>query len=157
MLFKDLKSNYPIFIFDRNNISVEEGKVINIGMPHYDMHYSGMVVDVTIKTNDTTKTYTFKDSTEIGYADNLIISPNRDGILREVESVKEQAEQALKQVDINKTTIEKCEIILSDFNPVFKEKKETEERFNKLESSVDDIKDMISKLMNKLNTTNEQN
>lgn len=157
MLFKDLKSNYPIFIFDRNAVTVEEGKVINVGLPHYDMHYSGMVIDITIKTGDITKTYTFKDSTEIGYADSLTISPNRDAILREVEAVKEQAEQALKLVDQNKSTVDKCTVILSDFNPAFKEKKETEERFNKLESSVGDIKDMIFKLVNKLNTTNEQN
>lgn len=160
MLFKDLKANYPIFIFDRNNVSVEEGKVINVGMSHYDMHYGstgGMVIDITIKTGETTKTYTFKDSTEIGYADNLTISPNRDAILREVEAVKEQSEQALKQVSINQENVKKCTNILSEFNPAFKEKKETEERFNKLETSVGDIKNMILNIMNKLNTTNEQN
>lgn len=157
MLFRDLKTNYPIFIFDRNTVTVTEGKVINIGLPHYDMHYNasnGMVIDITINTGDVTKTYTFKDSTEIGYADNLIISPNRDNILREVEALKEQAEQALKQVTMNEETVAKCNTILSNFNPVFKEKKETEERFNKLETSVGDIKDMILNIMNKLNTTN---
>ena len=46
---------------------------------------------------------------------------------------------------------------MSKFNPAFKEKKETEERFNKLETSVGDIKNMILNIMNKLNTTNEQN
>lgn len=154
MLFKDLKNNYPIYIFDRADISVREGKVINIGLPHYDLHYNPsteMVTDITVKVDDTTKTYTFKDSSEIGYADNLIISPNRDSILREVQIIKDQAEQALKQVPVQKESIEKCNKILSEFNPVFKEKQETEERFSKLESSVGDIKDMLSNLMNKIN------
>ena len=49
---------------------------------------------------------------------------------------------------------EKCNKVLSEFNPVFKEKKETEQRFSKLESSVEDIKTMISNLSNTINNNN---
>lgn len=157
MLFKDLKTNYPVYIFDKASTSVQEGKVINTGLPHFDLNqpsYSRMVTDVTIKVGDITKTYTFKDDSDIGYADNLVISPNRDVILREVESIKEQSEQILEQVDLHKTTVDKCNKILSEFNPVFKEKKETEQRFSQLESSVTDIKTMLSNIMNTINNNN---
>lgn len=157
MLFKDLNPNYPIFIFNKTDITVQEGKVINKGLPHFDMLHnttSAMVTDITIKAGDVTKTYTFKDDTEIGYAENLVISPNRDAILREVESIKDQSEQVLNQIDLHKATIEKCNKVLSEFNPVFKEKKETEQRFSKLESSVEDIKTMISNLSNTINNNN---
>ena len=109
MLFKDLNPNYPIFIFNKTDITVQEGKVINKGLPHFDMLHnttSAMVTDITIKAGDVTKTYTFKDDTEIGYAENLVISPNRDAILREVESIKDQSEQVLNQIDLHKATIE---------------------------------------------------
>lgn len=157
MLFKDLKTNYPVYIFDKASTSVQEGKVINTGLPHFDLNqpsYSRMVTDVTIKVGDITKTYTFKDDSDIGYADNLVVSPNRDVILREVESIKEQSEQILEQVDLHKTTVDKCNKILSEFNPVFKEKKETEQRFSQLESSVTDIKTMLSNIMNTINNNN---
>ena len=157
MLFKDLNPNYPIFVFDKSETSVKEGKVVNKGLPHFDMLHnttSQMVTDVTIKIGDVTKTYTFKDDTEVGYAENLVISPNRDVILREVESIKDRSEQVLNQIDLHKTTVEKCNKILSEFNPVFKERKETEQRFSKLETSVEDIKTMISNLTNTINTNN---
>lgn len=157
MLFKDLKTNYPVYIFDKSETSVQEGKVVNTGLPHFDLNYTSttrMVTDVTIKVGDVTKTYTFKDDSDIGYADNLVISPNRDVILREVESVKDQSEQILEQVDLHKATVEKCNKILSEFNPVFKEKKETEQRFSQLETSVGDIKEMLSNLMNTINGNN---
>ena len=160
MLFKDLKNNYPIFIFDRNDVSVKEGKVVNIGIPHYDLHYNtstGMVTDVTIKIDDVTKTYTFKDSSEIGYSDNLVISPNRDSILREVEVLKDQSEQALKLIDTHKSNVEKCDKILSEFNPAFREKQENEERFSNLEKSVGDIKNMIFNLVNKFDNNGQTN
>lgn len=157
MLFKDLNSNYPIFIFDKTDISVKEGKVVTKGLPHFDIKYNSpthMVTDITIKIGENTKTYTFKDDTEVGYVENLVISPNRDVILREVESIKDQSEQVLKQIDLHKTTVDKCNTILSEFNPAFKEKKETEKRFANLENSVGDIKTMLSNIMNTININN---
>jgi len=37
MLFKDLNPNYPIFVFNKTDVAVQEGKVINKGLPHFDM------------------------------------------------------------------------------------------------------------------------
>lgn len=153
MLFKELKSGYPIFLFDRTNLEVTQGKVVNVSPSHLDTHYGNpteMVVDLTVDVGGQTTTYTFKDSTEVGYAKNLVISSGRDVILREVEIVKTQAEQALAQVDSHKVAVEKCSQILSEFNPALKEKKETDERFSKLEGSVGELKDMIMGLVKEL-------
>lgn len=160
MLFKDLKTGYPIFILDRNEIKVSQGKVVNVGLPHLDTHYGStaeMVVDLTIENDGQTKTFSFKDGTEVGYINNLVISAGREGILREVEAIKVQAEQALSQVETNRQNLDKCTVILSDFNPAFKKEKETEERFQKLEQtigglegSMGDLKEMIKGLVKEL-------
>lgn len=154
MLFKDLKKGYPIFIFDRVDVSVSQGKVVNdVGLPHVDAHYGNpmeMVVDVTLEANGQTKTYTFKDGTDTGYVNNLVISTGRDAILREVEALKTQSEQELSKRPTYESNIEKCSVILSEFNPAFKEKKETEERFTKVESSIGELKDMIKGLVKEL-------
>lgn len=149
MLFKDLKSGYPVFSFDRNTMEVKQGKIINVGVPHIDPTYghpTEMVVDVTAEFDKQTHTYTFKDSAEIGYNGTFVISTGRDAILREVESLKMSAEQSLAQVSQHKTTIEKCSKILEEFNPSFKEKRENEQRLNKLESSLEDIKSMLQNI-----------
>lgn len=154
MLFKDLKKGYPIYIFDRLNVSVEQGKVVaDVGVPHVDSHYGNpmeMVVDVTVDTNGTTKTYSFKDGTDAGYVNNLVISTGRDAILREVEALKAQSEQELSKRETYESNVEKCTKILSEFNPIFKEKRETEERFTKVENSIGELKDMIKGLVKEL-------
>lgn len=37
MLFKDLNPNYTIFIFDKTEVSVKEGKVVNKGLPYFNL------------------------------------------------------------------------------------------------------------------------
>lgn len=154
MLFKDLKKGYPIYVFDRTEVSVTQGKVINdVGLPHVDSHYGNpmeMIVDVTVEVNGQVKTYAFKEGTDTGYVNSLVISTGRDTILREVEALKTQAEQELSKRETYESNVKKCSIILSEFNPVFKEKKETEERFTKVENSIGELKDMIKGLVKEL-------
>ena len=142
-----MKTGYPIFVFDKQEVSVAQGKVQNVSIPHLDGHYGSsteMVVDVTVECEGNTKSYVFKENTEIGYFNNMVISTGRDGILREVEAMKLQSEQALSQVEKHQKNVDKCTTILSEFNPTLKEKKEYDERFNKIEKSMSEMKDMMT-------------
>ena len=54
MAFKDVKQNYSIYILNKQDISITDGKVISVGFPHMDLNnkptigQSQMVIDVTI-------------------------------------------------------------------------------------------------------------
>lgn len=151
MLFKDLKSGYPIYIFDRDKVTFTQTKVLSVNPPHFDNHYGNpteMVVDVTIEGMP--KSYTFKENTDTGYLDNLVITTERDKALLEVENLQAQSEQAWNKRDTYKEIADKCAQIRAEFSPAFKEKKETEERFSKLEGSVSELKDMIKGLVKEL-------
>lgn len=151
MLFKDLKSGYPIYIFDRDKITFTQTKVLGVNLPHFDSHYGNpteMVVDVTI--DGMSKPYTFKENTDTGYVGSLVITTERDKALLEVENLQTQSEQAWNKRDTYKDIAEKCAQIRAEFSPAFKEKKETEERFSKLEGSVSELKDMIKGLVKEL-------
>lgn len=151
MLFKDLKNGFPVYIYDRNSIEVSQGKVINVSMPHIDKGnfnmQANMVVDITIENRGCPTTYTFKDNTETGYTGSLVITTDKSNIIREIEAAKEQSEEALSQVEQHKQRVEKYTAILADYNPAVKEKKAIDERFGKLESSMDELKSMLSGLL----------
>lgn len=93
MLFKDLKNGFPVYIYDRNQIEVSQGKVVNVSMPHIDKGtfnmQANMVVDITIENKGCPTTYTFKDNTETGYTDSLVITTDKANIIREIEAAKE--------------------------------------------------------------------
>ena len=159
MLFKDLKSGYSVYLFDRGTVKLVKSKVIDVTPPHFDSHYGNttdMVVDVMLEGHN--KPYTFKERTETGYVNDTVISTNLDVVMKEVESVMMQSEQGLSQQDTYKSNIEKCKKILSEYSPSFKQKQETDERMNSMEKTISEMKEMMksqqemfSKFMKELN------
>lgn len=157
MLFKDLKIGYQVYILHKGeDIKVCVGKVTAVSPPRFPQTQSNfqamqMVIDVTIEEEGASKTYTTPDSLSVTYAgSDLVIATERDGILREIETIKTHNEDELSKVAHRKMVVNQCEKILSEWNPVFKERRETEERFNKLETSMTDLKSMLSGLIKEL-------
>lgn len=151
MLFKDLKSGFPVYIYDRNAIEVKQGKVVTVSLPHIEKNtfnmQLGMVVDIAVECDGCPTTYTFKDDTETGYTGSLVITTDKTNIIREVEASKAQSEEAISQVDMHKERVQKYTAILADYNPAIKEKREIDERFGKLEDSMVELKSMLSGLL----------
>ena len=158
MLFKDIKQNYPVYILDKQDLSVIQGKATSVSFPRMDMNpkigKTEMVVDVTIEVNGKTGTYTIPENLSVTYAGNLVLSTDKQGLSGEIESMKNNAEQILASVDRQKEILNKASSLLAELNPVYREKQETEKRFGVIETqvsevkkSVDEIKDLVTSFL----------
>lgn len=151
MTFKELKQGYSIFILDKDEMRVKNAKVVSVSAPHIDKQGFEMgvslVVDVVLDVEGAVATYTFKEDTETGYVKQTVITTDKSNVIREVEAIKSQSEEVLSQVDMHRDRLQKCNDILVEFNPAIKEKKAIDERFGKLESSMDELKSMLSGLL----------
>lgn len=146
MLFKDLKPGFTVYSFDRNTVNATTGKVVSVTAPRFENRpgmAAEMVVDVTADFNGTAKTFVFKDTATTGYNGETTVTTDKSEILREVEAIKNNAEQALAQVETNRERLKEAEKIISEFNPELKERKQTEERLNRLENNIDSLKEML--------------
>lgn len=161
MLFKDIKQNYPVYILDKQNVSFVQGKVTSISLPHMDnsnpMVMGKSVVDVTIEAEGKGATYTMPEDKSMVYAGSLVLSTDKEGIVREVEAMKASAEQAIANVEKQKEIASKSTALLTELNPIFKEKQENEKRMNKMETSIQEmgssileLKDMFTTIMKKM-------
>ena len=148
MLFKDLKTNYPIFILNKQEVSLVQGRVVSVSFPRMDINQSinktDMVVDVSIEVDGKTATYVIPESLSVTYANNLIISTDKQGLLNEVEAMKNNAEQVIASVDRQKEILEKSNALLSELNPIYKDKREADKRFSQIEDSVKEVRESIS-------------
>lgn len=155
MLFKDLKIGYPVYIFHKDGEKrITQGKVTAISpsrLPQTpSLQTMQMVVDVTIDDGGSSRTYAIPDNTSVTYTNGLVLSTDREGVIREVEILRNQCAEELAKIDEYRKSVSECEKILTEWNPAFREKRETEERFSKLETSMSDLKSMMSGLIKEL-------
>lgn len=155
MLFKDLKIGYPVYIFHKDGEKrITQGKVTAISPSRLPQTPSvqtmQLVVDVTIDDGGSSRTYAIPDNTSVTYTNGLVLSTDREGVIREVEILRNQCADELAKIDEYRKSVSECEKILTEWNPVFREKRETEERFSKLETSMSDLKSMMSGLIKEL-------
>lgn len=141
MTFKELKQGYPVYILDKEKLTVKQGKVVNASFPRIDNQPSGrqMVVDVTIDANGKNAVYTMPEDSAVVYANNLVLSTDQHCLTVEVEKMKADAERILSTVDMQKEIVEVADDLLAQLNPSFREKRETEQRFEKIESRLDKL------------------
>ena len=161
MLFKDVKQNYPVYILNKQDLSLTQGKAAQVPFPRMEMNQktgkTEMVIDITIEANGKTATYVIPENLSVTYAGNLILSTDKMSLASEIEAMKNTAEQVLASVDHQKEVLEKSSSLLAELNPVYKEKQETEKRFSAIEEtvtgvkgSVDELKKMMSDFIKKM-------
>ena len=108
-----------------------------------------MVVDVTIEADGKTATYTIPENLSVTYAGNLVLSVDKQGLAREVEAVVSGADQILASVPYAQRVKKEAPDILASLDPMYRDKQETEARFNKIEGSILEMKDMMKQFIEK--------
>lgn len=157
MAFKDIKQGYSVYILDKQNMTITEGKVITVGFPHIDVNnkpqagISQMVVDVTIESSQKTATYSIPENLSITYAGDIVLSVDKQSLSYEVQSMKTQAEKIIESVPKQKEIVDKATTLLSELNPEYKEKKENEQRFSRIEDSINKLESTVTNFINSFN------
>lgn len=154
MPFKDIKQNYPVYILDKNELELIQGKALSVSFPRLQVNpntgKTEMVVDISISAKDNVATYAIPENSSITYAGDLVLATDKSQLVSEIEAMKNAAEQVLSSVDHQRKVLDTSTKLLSELNPVFKEKQETEQRFSNIESNVNELKSMILDLIKKL-------
>lgn len=154
LLFKDVKQNYPIYILNKQEFKVVQGKAIkDAGFPYRDTSgkmlntfgQSSMVVDVSIEAEGKTLPFTIPENLSTAYAGDLVLSPNPEDIVKELESMRAAAKRALSPEETarNKKIVAETDNWLAELSPAHREKAEAEKRMSELESSINDMKSQM--------------
>lgn len=164
MQFKDIKQGYPVYILHTDELKASNGKVINVSQPYFpntppfnptqqpfNPTTTQRMVDITIEIEGRTQTYSVPETSQAVNAPNMVISTDRDGIIREVEAIKSTKEERLKSREKDESDVKACEEILSNWNPEFAAKKEQDKRLTAMEDKIGSMEEMMRKLYESLN------
>ena len=147
MQFKDIKQNYPVYILDKHEFRVTQGKATAVSFPRVEVNQktgrTEMVVDVTVEADGKTATYAIPENISVTFAGNFVLSTDKQGLTGEVEALVASAEQIIASVPRANKIKAEAPAMLASLNPVYKEKQETEQRFGKIEGSISEMKELM--------------
>lgn len=155
MTFKDIQKNHPVYILDKSNVEVSQGKVIN-AVPHVNMNLGTVASgtqpmrDVTVEVNGKQIVYTIPEQLSVTFAGNLVLATEQSGLLPEVSKLVNEADEVIKSYESSKERKAKGEELLSQLDPSIKEKQDIEKRFVAIEGALGGIKGMVGQLLDKL-------
>ena len=158
-MFSALGQNSVFYILDKNNKpTLKVGKVVKVNTNPQYYGLANQEIDITVDVNG--DSYEFKkipaNLSIVSPSNGIVISDNVDDMTREFETMIKLSQQAIDTIDYHRGVIDSKDEILSILNPRFAKEKEQENKLNSLEGRVgnmeqgiDDIKTMLSKMLNK--------
>jgi hypothetical protein len=109
----------------------------------------GMMVDLSIEVDGKTESYPRIpiNSSIAEFPDKgVILSETRDGIVNEINVIRNASQTAIDQVDVHKKIIASCDQLLLDLNPQLKHEQEQAGKIAKLEEQLAGMSDQIAAL-----------
>ena len=157
MTFKEIKQGMSVYILDKKDLTVAEGKVTAV-QPHVGNLFSGGAMqtgaqpmqDVTIEVGGKATAYTIPEQLSVTFAGDTVIATEKNGLADEVERMKKKSEDVIASVNYHKKVIEMVPKLMSELKPELREKQETERRLTSMENGLKEIGSLVRSLVDKL-------
>lgn len=157
-MLSGLRPGVPVYVLYKNEPRFAVGKVAQVSNqypPQFNFQQPlnpnnmGMMVDLSIEVDGKTETYPRIpiNSSIAEFPDKgVILSETRDGIVNEVNVIRNASQTAIDQVDVHKRIIASCDQLLLDLNPQLKHEQEQAGKIARLEEQLAGMSDQIAAL-----------
>lgn len=157
-MLSGLRTGTPIYVLYKNEPKFAVGKVAQVSNqypPQFNFQQPlnptnmGMMVDLSIEVDGKTEAYQRIpiSSTIAEFPDKgVIISETKDGIVNEINVIRNASQAAIDQVEAHKRVIASCDQLLLDLNPQLKHEQEQAGKIARLEERLAGMSDQIAAL-----------
>lgn len=155
MSFKELKRGLPVYILNKETLEYITGKVSQDATPPRLNTTFGqpMIVDVSIESQGTIKIWSLpadQQIAEIQTDANTVIATDKTPLISIIKSIKTDCENYIQGVDLAKEKLAKADQLIAELDVVFKQQQQTEERFVRLEQSIDSINHQLENTLSQI-------
>ena len=155
-MLSGLRQGTPVYVLYKNEPRFAVGKVAQVSNqypPQFNIQHPinpsnfGLMVDLSIEVDGKTEVYpripinsSIAEFPEKG----VIISETRDGIVNEINVIRNASQTAIDQVDLHKRIIESCDQLLLDLNPQLRHDQEQADKIARLEEQLSGMSEQIA-------------
>ena len=143
-----------MYVLYKNEPRFATAKVVSVSnqYPQYNFQQplnpgNGPVIDLSIEVDGRTETYPRipLNSAVAEFPDKgVILSETRDGIVNEINVIRNASQTAIDQVDIHRRIIASCDQLLLDLNPQLKHDQEQANKIARLEEQLAGMSEQIA-------------
>lgn len=154
--FKDLKQNNTVHVLDKRDVSIKLGKIVSTTFPRMEVNpqtgQQQMMITFGIEIDGKTSSFSIPESSSVSrcFEIDLVFATDKSLLAREVELICSDADQFLstvdEQIERKKMEKEKGSALLAELSPAYKEKQETEKRFNSIEQRFTDVEENVKEM-----------
>jgi hypothetical protein len=160
-MFSNLRTNSQVYILHKESSPyVDVGTVVSVSQPvpkfpmNNFMNQQELVVDVTVKINDSTVTLqklpANLDIADQGINGNMVITTSREAMNAEVDALRQKSLGILNSVEYHKKVVQDCEILLQRLNPEFAEQRQQKQEIDTLKAQMSEMMSGMKELMAQL-------
>lgn len=150
-MFSALSQGSSIYILEKTpKLKFQIGEIIGVSQPRFGFN-NQTSVDLKVKIDDSIEEFNSIPSINsiVTYNNGkVIISETKQGIQNEIESVLQQSQNILNNIDVYKSNVTECENILKQINPQFARDKERDNRLQNLESRFEGVESKLDEIFN---------
>lgn len=155
-MLSGLRQGTPVYVLYKNEPRFAVGKVAQVSNqypPQFNFQQPinpntmGMMVDLSIEVDGKTETYPRIpiNSSIAEFPDKgVILSETRDGIVNEINVIRNASQTAIDQVDLHRRIIASCDQLLLDLNPQLKHDQEQANKIARLEEQLAGMSEQIA-------------
>lgn len=155
--FRELRAGHVVHLLNKAQMEARQGKVVNVGTPYPEPSKPGQIaptinrlIDITIESEGQTQTYAIPETTSVTFAGDIVLSTEPDALIREVQAMRSQSEQAIAAFDMHKQRLSQCDAILEELDTSFRDKRVVEERLSRVEGFMEEIRGDVKNLLKSL-------
>lgn len=152
-MFSSLQNGSPVYLLDKATLTLKYGQVTSVGIPKPVLSQpfaaNNTTIDVVVSTNgESVALPNVHSHLTVETINGIVIAETREAMSQEVESIQRVTQQVIDNYDAHKQTVERCAELLKELNPKLAKEQQQEKKIENLETSIEEIKKMLSQLMN---------
>lgn len=162
-MFSALRQNNTVFVLDKKDTPVlRKGQIIAVTSPKLKIggYYTNpldTIVDMDIMIDGSKEHFkNIPANLSVINDGNVVLTETKEQMLQEVEAMYSTSKQILESVPYHNKVVEACDSMLQELNPQFAKDKQQEEKIKVLEekiggieTSIGDMKEMLTQALNK--------
>lgn len=162
-MFQELRQGSTIYVLEKSEKpTLKMGQVINVGQPTpvYNTQTAGitmgmqprMEITIRAKVDGTDGDFShLPASSGVHDYGNMVVADSREGMLSEVDVMKQRAQQELDRREKNEAIVAACNEMFKSLNPSYAKEAERDEAITNLNSRLNGIEDAMSQILERLN------